>query len=236
MSFRCLRIRLLIAEETMVTEYYRGSSGRDYFEQRARLRSEFVQRQRARLFADIVTANDVVLDFGCGTGGVLAALEATERFGVEVSEHALNEAHNNLDEVFTSTTDIESEAIDCVISYHALEHVERPSETLRELYRVCKPGGRARIVVPSEMPVLLAEHRRWRAGDPTMHLFSWTPLTLGNLMSVAGFDVVEAKLLPASKVHRFSSILGNSEKLRSTLDYAKALWRGQFHVCVSARK
>lgn len=37
---------------------------------------------------------------------------------------------------------------DCIVCYHALEHIEDERKALCDLYRVLKPGGRAVIQVP----------------------------------------------------------------------------------------
>jgi SAM-dependent methyltransferase len=159
-------------------DLYVGEKGAHYFEQRAQNRSSETQRRRSRYFRDFTRPDQVVLDFGCGTGGVLACLDAERRIGVEISEFAANEAREVLDEVFGDLAAVGEGTVDRIVSYHALEHVDSPTRILAEFHRVLRPGGAVRIFVPCEMPLLLRPHRAWKANDD-MHLHSWTPLTLG---------------------------------------------------------
>jgi len=71
---------------------------------------------------------------------------------------------------------------------------------------------------------------------PDMHLFAWTPLTLGNLVRIKGFGNIEAKLLPDSAGGRLGSLFAEGSSMRRRLSYFKALRSGRFHTCVTARK
>ncbi|MGQ0741109.1 MAG: class I SAM-dependent methyltransferase [Alphaproteobacteria bacterium] len=215
---------------------YTSERGAQYYAQRAALRSTDAQRERAELFADLADAAAVILDFGCGNGGVLAQLSARRRIGIEVSPYAINDARERLDCVASSLEEIPDSSVDVAISFHALEHVTEPALVLQNMFRVLKPGGRMRIVVPCEMPALLREHRRWRRQDTNMHLFGWTPLTLGNLLTVCGFEVAESGIVPASAGGRIGRMLGPKNSIRKLLAYAKALISGRFHTVVTATK
>ncbi|MBC7285643.1 class I SAM-dependent methyltransferase [Hoeflea sp.] len=216
-------------------DLYVGEKGAHYFEQRAQNRSSETQRRRARYFEGFTKHDQVVLDFGCGTGGVLACLDAERRLGVEVSEYAAREAREVLDAVFGDLSAVGDGTVDRIVSYHALEHVDSPSRILAEFHRVLKPGGAVRIFVPCEMPLLLRSHRGWEANDD-MHLHSWTPLTLGNLLSVSGFEVERAEILPGSGGGRLGAMFGEGSKGKTLFSYLKSLRSGQFHTVVMARK
>ena len=56
-----------------------------------------------------------------------------------------------------------SNSFDSVVAMEVLEHVPRPVEMVRELVRVCEPGGEVIITVPD------GEHDRWSG-----HLNFWT--------------------------------------------------------------
>ena len=177
-----------------VEQYYVGTAGEAYFRHREHCRDPRAQLEGARLLQPYVRPDDVVVDFGCGTGGLLAALPCARRIGVEISEPARREAEANGLDTYSRLEDVPDEVADLVISHHVFEHLAEPLATLRALRRVLKPGGRLVLVVPLEnghRPRL----RRWR---PNMehHLFCWTPVALGNLVRAANYELDDAFVRP----------------------------------------
>lgn len=215
---------------------YVGERGQRYHLLRAERRSAAVQQRRAALFRDVVRPDATVLDFGCGTGGVLRALDVKKRIGIEINEAAAAEAALHLDEVHETLGKVADAAVDAVISFHALEHVDAPAEVIHEIFRVLRPGGTVKIFVPCEMPLLLPSHRKWAADDSHMHLFSWTPLTLGNLVHTGGFQNITAEIIPYSEGGRLGGFFAAGTKGRYWASLLKALRTGWFHTCVTAQK
>jgi len=215
--------------------HYTGEGGEAYHARREVGRSEFAQQGRAAYFEGVTTPKDVVLDFGCATGGVLSRLPAATRVGVEVNEYAAAEARTVLDRVVASLDDIADASVDAVISFHALEHVPEPSRILGELRRVLRPGGRFRLIVPYDNVLLNPGHRAWRPGDADMHLFGWTPLAFGNLLSVAGFEVEEARVTHWANVGRLSRLLA-PVGLGGLVQWVKAVGLGHLQVVASGRR
>ncbi|MGI8570768.1 MAG: methyltransferase domain-containing protein [Methylocella sp.] len=135
-----------------------------------------------------------VLDFGCNSGDLLGALPVAERVGIEINPVAIEHARQAGVEVHTDVKTIPSVSVDAIISNHALEHVERPLDVMREMVGVLKPDGRAIIVVPCDrvnVPFSL--------NDLDYHLYSWSVANLGNMARAAGFEVAEVSEL----VHRW---------------------------------
>lgn len=223
-------------QDSMAEQYYRGEKGERYDQYRWRSRLEDVQRSRARFFQDLGSDQKTILDFGCGTGGVLANIEARERIGVEINEAAASKARELLDRVYVSLTEIGTGSVDVVISFHALEHVEHPAQALREIHRIAKPGGLVRVIVPTEMPILLRHHRSWRVNDPDMHLYTWTPLVLGNLLTVCGFEVTEGRLIASSKGGGIGALFSGDSRGRYLASFFKSLRTGRFQSIVTGRK
>jgi SAM-dependent methyltransferase len=71
---------------------YTGERGAEYYAQRKMLLSEDIQGERAVFFLDIADESMVILDFGCGSGGLLAHLKAAKRIGVDISPYARRDA------------------------------------------------------------------------------------------------------------------------------------------------
>jgi SAM-dependent methyltransferase len=217
-----------------INPHYTQNHGEEYLRQRQGALSIHTQQKRASLFHDLGGEHTSILDFGCGTGNVLAQIRAKRRIGVEVSEAASAIAQTNGIEVFKRTRDIEDQAVDVVISYHALEHVDNPVAELIELSRVLKVNGLIRIVVPSESPL----HRRHRSWIPNadQHLYTWTPLHLGNLVTRAGLSVRSARLEPLPTSSRLVRSMSGIAPLSHLTHWALALKRNAINVIVEAAR
>jgi SAM-dependent methyltransferase len=169
---------------------YTGERGDDYFRWQAQIGSLGARRNREK-FENHVTRSDVVLDFGCGGGYLLAGLPVKERLGVEINEHARGVAAANGIQVVRDTSEIRPGSVDVVISNHALEHVRDPFGELRKLHAVLRSGGHLVLWLP------LNDWRgdRKSAADRNGHLFTWTTLTLTNLLEEAGFGVASCEVV-----------------------------------------
>jgi SAM-dependent methyltransferase len=153
---------------------------------------QFVANIERWKFTPFVRPGDVVLDFGCGGGCILAGLVCKERYGVEVNPAARSEA-TRLVKVHATIDDLPVDiAFDVIISHHALEHVDNPLCQLEHLKLRLKARGKMVFVVPSE---LWLKQRVYRPGDINQHLYTWTPLSLGNLFARAGLVVENVELV-----------------------------------------
>jgi SAM-dependent methyltransferase len=94
---------------------------------------------------------------------------------------------------------------DVIISHHALEHLDNPLGQLEQLRSRLKPGGKMVFVVPSE---LWPKQRVYLPGDINQHLYTWTPLTLGNLFDRAGLVVGRVELLGHRLLPKTSTLYG----------------------------
>jgi SAM-dependent methyltransferase len=139
-------------------------------------------------FARYLAPTDKVLDFGCGAGYFLRYLIdhglCAEGMGVDVSEAARLEATKQRILVHPSPAEVPDGWADAIISNAALEHCQHPLLELQALLPKLRPGGRIIFRVP-------CEHIGYRyvAGDVNHHLYSWGPMTAGNLFTDAGFEI-----------------------------------------------
>lgn len=181
-------------------QMYRSVEGQAYLAQRKGAASDAVQDRRASLYRGLTGPDDVVLDFGCGTGGVLSRVPAARRIGVELGREAGKLARDRGLEVFESLDAIADNSVDCAISFHAIEHTENPAAILRSIVRVVKPGHRVRLIVPGENPRDPRQASWFENRD--MHLYTWTPLIFGNLAKIAGFVAIHAQIAPMPTASR----------------------------------
>lgn len=202
-------------ESEKVSAHYLGERGKQY-------REVFAGLEYGRLFqidqyfGKYCSDDKVLLDVGSADGLFLRRLPAKRRIGIEVNDSAIAacealcveeaiavEVHKNL-------SFIDDNVIDLAISNHCLEHILNPYEALRHIRRVLKPGGLFVLVVPFD-DFRFTPHRRWRAEDKNNHLYTWTPLDIGNLLTEAGFNVDFANiqtLMCPPKIHWIGKVFG----------------------------
>lgn len=139
-------------------------------------------------FAPYISRSDDVLDFGCGGGFLLKNIRCRKRIGVEVNPDARGTAAANGVECFASVDEVPDDYASVIISNHALEHTFHPLGELRSLHKKLRKGGAIVFVVPCESITWA-----YAPGDVNQHLYSWGPMTAGNLFTQAGFQVLESK-------------------------------------------
>jgi SAM-dependent methyltransferase len=164
---------------------YHGEAGQAYFSWQNQAGDDR-GRVNARKFASLVSPDHAVLDFGCGGGELLNHLHAREKLGVEVNETARAHAASLGIETVGTLAEVTDAWADRIVSNHALEHVPDPFHVLQELHRCLKPGGLLALCLPIDD---WWRERTWTADDINGHLYAWTPLLLGNLLSATGFEI-----------------------------------------------
>lgn len=105
----------------------------------------------SRVVRSSVGRGKVILDFGCGTGHLLKRLSRTNRaIGFDQSSAAVALARVNAPkaEVVDNLDLISPASLDAIVSLHVLEHIHEPTETLRGLKMLLRPGGTIFVVVP----------------------------------------------------------------------------------------
>ncbi|MGH7206387.1 MAG: class I SAM-dependent methyltransferase [Nitrospiraceae bacterium] len=141
-----------------------------------------------------------ILDVGCGPGKLLRVLRdwgwgvhgvdfspvavecAREKYGLEVRLGDLLQAR------------YEDGYFDVVMFNHCLEHVYQPVETLREAYRILKPGGLLLIAIPNARSFESRLFGKWWVQwDVPRHLFHFTKQTMTRLLTKTGFRLALIK-------------------------------------------
>jgi SAM-dependent methyltransferase len=162
----------------------------DYFEKYQKKIGEFGGKANKFKFDKYININDIVLDFGCGGGFLLQNLNCKEKIGVEINEVARNFCNNNGIKCFESINYVDDESIDVIISNHCLEHAIGPVELIQNMYPKLKKGGRIILVVPHDSYKI-----SWKANDINNHLYSFSPMNLGNILQGCNFKNIQSGVL-----------------------------------------
>ena len=134
-----------------------------------------------------------LLDVGCGSGSflVLAKSLGMSCYGIEpgvfdvkfAKNHNLNIFHGSLEQAKFS-----SNYFDCITLNHVFEHMNSPMKSLKELFRIIKPGGSVIIGVPqSRSLAYLLFGKYWVQLDVPRHLFTFSVKTLKDYSKRTGF-------------------------------------------------
>ncbi|MBU4338251.1 class I SAM-dependent methyltransferase [Patescibacteria group bacterium] len=97
-----------------------------------------------------------ILDAGCAYGLMLERFSSSfHKFGIDVSQYAIDIAQKRLPEANFKTGNIEERLpyeenfFDIVLANDLLEHLENPMMALKNIYRVLKKGGILYITTPN---------------------------------------------------------------------------------------
>jgi 2-polyprenyl-3-methyl-5-hydroxy-6-metoxy-1,4-benzoquinol methylase len=138
----------------------------------------------------------LVLDAGCGVGGMTQALVArgARVVAVDIGPQlaAATRSRCRCSAVVGTLTGlgIRTSAFDVVLSSEAIEHTPAPSHALLELYRVVKPGGHLVVSTPNRLwqaPVRIASAVHLRPYDGFEN-FLW-PAEMRRVLQAAGAEV-----------------------------------------------
>jgi ubiquinone/menaquinone biosynthesis C-methylase UbiE len=201
---------------------------------------QFILQRRYELAmqyaGDVIKKDGVYLDVGCGNGAqtVLFAKHFETWVGIDVEAARLKEFQEELlrgryaaakfnHEILLYDGDhipMPSDSVDVLTCIEVIEHTKDDAATVRELFRVMKPGGTAIITVPNKwwifethganLPVL-----PWNR----VPFFSWLPTPIHEkfakariykksrilrLLSEAGFTIIRALYVtaPMDMIHQ----------------------------------
>ncbi len=158
-----------------------------------------------------------LLDVGCGNGTFAAFMKEMgwHVTGVEPDIKAVQAVKDfSLIEVSQgSLEDVKfpKESFDAITMNHLIEHLPDSIQTLKESWRILKPGGRLVLTTPNTSSLGHLYFRRdWRGLEPPRHLFLYNSQSIRCALNAAGFKIKNLRTIARSA----SYILTMSNMLR----------------------
>lgn len=152
------------------------------------------KRQLIQEFTGKMMGN--LLDYGCGTGAFLNAMQRRQWKvqGMEPDAGAREKAEKLLDQPLLSPEDwakLHGQSFDAITLWHVLEHVPDPNALIPKLKSVLSSSGVLVLALPNR-DAWDAQHygTYWAAYDVPRHLHHFNPQIIKNLMASHGFELV----------------------------------------------
>lgn len=172
---------------------YLGEEGELYFRQQ-NAGGSLASKYNEFIFRPYISKEDDVLDFGCGGGHLLNVLNPRKKVGIEINPAARAQAAQLGVSVYSSIDEVQDMTFSRIITSHALEHVPNPYEALVQLRQLLRPDGLLLWLAPID-DWHSKHQKRWNPDDADLHLYTWTPLLMGNLLRVAGYKPKSISIL-----------------------------------------
>lgn len=144
-----------------------------------------------------------ILEFGCGEGGLGAALKQRQKcrvVGIELDHDAATKARKRLDDVYEGDVleivALIHEEFDAIVGGDILEHLAEPWSFLADLRRIARPGGRLLLSLPNVANAsIVADLLQGRFDYVYMgiacvgHLRFFTRQSIEDMLDIAGWEV-----------------------------------------------
>lgn len=163
-----------------------------------------------------------IIDLGCGTGLLLAELnKLVFPIGVDFSMMALSfclrRGIRNLVCADVSCLPFPDSCFDLVFALDLLEHIEDDANLMREMWRICRPGGVVLLTVP-------AHQFLWSEHDEALHHYRrYSAKQLRKLIIDSGFTALKFSFcisfmfLPILLFRKLQKLFKSSEKPQTHL-------------------
>ncbi|MGL4424511.1 MAG: class I SAM-dependent methyltransferase [Gemmataceae bacterium] len=173
--------------------------------------SQFIHRMAADLLGTKTPSGKTVLDVGCGQGDFFAHLQplGVRYAGADVLryEHFPAGADFYAIDLSTGRIPCPDHSFAIVAAVETIEHVENPRAFLRELVRLCQPGGWILVTTPNQLSflskmtlVLKNEFNAFRANSYPAHLTALLEVDLRRIAAECGLTDVQIQYTKQGRI------------------------------------
>jgi 2-polyprenyl-3-methyl-5-hydroxy-6-metoxy-1,4-benzoquinol methylase len=142
-----------------------------------------------------------ILDIGCAQGNFLAYFKTSDWniTGIEINKHLSRIARNKLPEGRIINLPVEfyhsaKDQFDIITFWHVFEHLSCPDKIIKMAYTLLKKDGYLIIEIPNGDSIYFHWFgENWQLFMPKEHLFLWTHKSLGHLLNIHRFKIIEIK-------------------------------------------
>lgn len=141
------------------------------------------------------------LDVGCGNGDTLEKARdmGADVFGVDINYKCVSLCQNKMLNVRCgSVEDVQypDNFFNTIWISQTIEHLPYPNRTMKDIFRILKPGGFVYIMTPNAESYLAAVFRSfWQGWHAPFHFQVYAEKTIRRLSESAGFIVVRIKFM-----------------------------------------
>lgn len=157
--------------------------------------SSYYQRRLQEIYRFLIPPGQRILEIGCGTGDLLAALNPATGVGVDLSSRMIEQAQNchpHLQFIQGDPHEISLEgSFDFIILSDTLNELWDVQKVLKNLARVCNPSTRLIFNCYSRLWEFPLKVTRWLGmATPTLVQNWLTPPDTNNLLFLTDFEVI----------------------------------------------
>lgn len=173
-------------------------------------------KQLAQIYKYYVPPDSSVLELGCGTGELLAALKPSRGVGIDLSHEMISIARENFPRLRFEAVAAEKCVLHETFDYIVLSNLVEFSFDILILFKALKPWchARTRIVINMHsrlwQPILtIAEKWGFKYRQPVLNWVTSEDVT--NLLNLAGFETVQrdSRILCPKRIPLLASLLNS---------------------------
>lgn len=144
-------------DETYIDGSYRSNEISELGIKKPDYDSDFDAKRRFKSNLQLVTGKRIG-DFGCGSGDFLRLVKphCSSVVGIELQQNYIDSLNSEDILCVNNLNSIDNNSLDIVLSFHVLEHLPDPLETLEEIKSKVVSGGKILIEVPHAKDFLLS--------------------------------------------------------------------------------
>jgi len=181
---------------------------------------------KLNLFHSLQREKGSILDYGCGTGELLAKAkdQGWKVDGLEPNEKARNQAEKKLHKpIFADIVDIPAtQSFDIISLFHVLEHVHDLRNTLKTIINHLNSDGYVIIAVPNPESYDAEKYKDFWAGwDVPRHLYHFNKTSINSFSNEFKLRLVNT--LPMKYDSYYVSLLSEGYKNPAQSTYSKYL-------------